>query len=742
MAVSTTNTDILTASLGRPIVLAYGRHLVGGNVILKDETDADHTILFIALGEGEWDSVEELYLNEKLLTEIEDFHFHPGVDGQLSSNGTLDPEGLTGDQKVDMLTPPGVQGLTFSRTAYIALNAPFDVFAPGPEQIVRGIFKTRKVRFFNAGGAQTGTGYSDNPAWQIADLLTVVRGLSDSRIDWASFVAAAADCDALITIDGEQVKRFVSHVAFTEEVDFDQALQAILATCRGHLLDTEGTVKLRIDQARTSIFDFDMNNIIDGTFSAWWKDTRAVANRLELSFRDLDNDFAVTTKLWNHEPQQARTGRVIAARLHLGNVVQHQAERIGNYLLTRAIDNNLFCRFRSTQAGFAVMPGDVVRVKHDAAPWGTSPGDTLFETFEVLEVTEYPDETRELLCRLYNANTYPDTAGPAQNLVGTTVRRRPPVPEKPPLWNLSTDLGGNLRLSFAIPKNADYRTGDLILLADEELARITTTLSAPYFPGDTTIAVNGSAGFRVGDFISIDAEVLKLLGPGVENVEPTSNTWEVARAQKLTQEDLAGTNAPVYRLTELRQHFALPPGFTLAHPTLDLANGPHHVIHFRPGRLRILHAALELTGLGGISEPLEQTFALFGAFEPFVFGTLPGLRPSAGGLATIQIPGPLATGEDLAMPLVLPPETSIGLIAARVARTPQGQQIQFQVKIDGAVYGPTGVIPIQNQGLASGTGSFISGSRKGNVGGSEISVNLTQVGTTDPGEDFTLSVWF
>ena len=90
---------------------------------------------------------------------------------------------------------------------------------------------------------------------------------------------------------------------------------------------------------------------------------------------------------------------------------------------------------------------------------------------------------------------------------------RPPVPEQPPLWNLSTDLGGNLRLSFAIPKNADYRTGDLILLADEELARITTTLSAPYFPGDTTIAVNGSAGFRVGDFISIDAEVLKLVGP-------------------------------------------------------------------------------------------------------------------------------------------------------------------------------------------------------------------------------------
>ena len=218
MPVSTTNTDILTASLGKPVTLAYGRHLVGGNVILKDQTDPNRTILFIALGEGEWDSVEELYLNEKLLTETQDFHFHPGIDGQLSSDGTLHPEGLTGGQKVDSLTPPGVQGLTFSRTAYVALNAPFDVFAPGPEMIVRGIFKTRKVRFFDSNGVRTGYGYSDNPAWQIADLLTAVRGLSDSRLDWASFKAAADYCDALIPINGQQAKRFVSHVAFTEEV--------------------------------------------------------------------------------------------------------------------------------------------------------------------------------------------------------------------------------------------------------------------------------------------------------------------------------------------------------------------------------------------------------------------------------------------------------------------------------------------------------------------------------------------
>ena len=306
MPVSTSRTDILTASLGKPIVLAYGRHVVGGNIILKDESDAERTIAFVALGEGEWDAVEALYVNGAAV-DIglpEGFHFHKGLAGQISSDGGLTPEGVgslwpftgEGDQRADALTPPGVQGLTFSRTAYLALSIPFDVFAPGPEMSIQGIFRTRKVRFFDGNGVQTGYGYSDNPAWQIADLLTSVRGLPDSRLDWASFQAAADYCEDLIPINGETVKRFVSHVAFTEEVDFDQALEAMLVTCRGFLLDTAGQIQLRIDQPRNSTFDFTMDRIVEGSFSAWWKETRTAANRLELLFRDLANSCLGMTK--------------------------------------------------------------------------------------------------------------------------------------------------------------------------------------------------------------------------------------------------------------------------------------------------------------------------------------------------------------------------------------------------------------------------------------------------------------
>jgi hypothetical protein len=525
-------------------------------------------------------------------------------------------------------------------------------------------------------------------------------------------------------------------------VDFDQALEAVLATCRGHLLDVNGSIRLRIDQQRSPLFDFSDHptagagdNIVDGSFTAWHKDTREVANRLELMFRDTENNFAVMTKLWNHEPQQARTGRVIAAKLHLGNMPQHQAERVGNYLLTRAIDNNLYCRFRGTPASLAVMPGDVVRVKHDAAPWSQETfGDGLFQSFEVLEVTELPDETREFLLRVYNPNTYPDTAGPTQNLIGTTVLRRPLPPPQPEVWNLTANLDGELRLSFSIPRSADYRTGDLELLADEELERVVTSPASSFGTGDTSIAVTSSAGFLVGDYVNAGTEILQIVGPGVEDSPPTSNTWQVARGLKGT-DPVAGAWI-LYRLTERRLHFAFPAGYTLAHPTLDLANGEYYRLRFRPGRMRILYGALRITGIGGTTDPLERTFNVVGASEPIVPGTLPGLRVADGGYLLFHVEGGLVEGGNGLVPIEVQGSHSIGIVYAAVEVGPALLPIQLQLKLDDVAFGPVGEIPVPNiPGDPSGSGVFLSGAAKGNVGGQKVSLELLQVGVGEPGQN-------
>src|ERR1051325_2000507 len=112
---------------------------------------------------------------------------------------------------------------------------------------------------------------------------------------------------------------------------------------------------------------------------------------------------------------------------------------------------------------------------------------------------------------------HPDTAGPAQNLISTTVNRRPLPPPKTESWHLTANLGGELRLSFAIPRNADYRVGDLTLLGDDELERTATALTTDLSASDTTISVATAAGFLVGDYLNIGTEVVRLQGPGVRD---------------------------------------------------------------------------------------------------------------------------------------------------------------------------------------------------------------------------------
>lgn len=744
-------TDVLTSSLGKAIALAYGRNVVAGNVILQHQGDDGRTVAFIALGEGEWDAIEELYVNGALvdINSVGTFHFHRGSAGEVSNDNLLNPEGTgalypftdAGDQKVDALTPPGVQGLTFSNTAYLALSIPFDAYAPGPALDVRGVYRTRRVRIFNSAGVQIDYRYSENPVWQIADLLTRIRGLADSRLDWESFAASAAYCDEPIPVEGGFAPRFVSHIAFADDQDLDSALTSLLLTCRGSLMDSAGVLELSIAQPRPNTFDFHSGNILDGSFHANLEDTRGTANRIELHFRDLENNFALMTKFWNHELQQTRVGKVLTTRLDLGNMTQHQAERIGNYLLVTSIDSNFHCMFTSTLASLSVHPGDVVRIQADSAPWSQGHvGESRYKSFEVLEVSDNPDGTREFLCRAYNADAYSDSAGPAQSLIATNLRRRPLPPPKPPLWGLFANLAGDLKLRFAIPRNADYRTGELILLADDELQRQATTLALTLNESDQTLSVATSTNFLVGDYINIGSEVLYLAGPGVKGAPPVSNDWIVGRGQRGSETTAAAADSAVYRLSERNLHFVLPPGYSIANPTLNLASGKYHQVIFRPGRLRVLHAHLRFTGLGGLSEPVEASYAVAGLSEPEVSGGLSGLRVSSGGKLQLQVPGPLASGADLLQPIYAPQNVSLGIVYASVEKSPLGQSILFQLLLNGVAIGPVAEIPETIEGESSGSGVVFSGAEIGAIGGGSLAVDIIQTGSEFPGEDLTINL--
>lgn len=408
MAITTQHYDRLTASAQAPIAWAYGRHVVAGNLMLRHDTaDPYESVLFISLGEGEWDAPETIWVNGVELDPA-NYHFHPGIDGEAGGGG------VTGDQKVDLWFPAGLEELTFSRTAYIVVRITDPEFSPEREFDVRGIYRTRKVGIYDAGGTQTSFVWSENPVWQALDLLLL--DLPASRIDFASFVAEAAYAAETVAIDSVDYPRFVSHVAFTSQTDVGRALETVLATCRGYLIDDGGKVSIRIDKARSAVHTLGMANIADGSFRAFTRDTRRAPNKLLIDFRDIENDhefisFTDVEREWH----QDLVGRVQEQRLDLGNTYQQQARRIGHYFLQRSVDDQQMCSLVALPDAAHLQPGDRVDVQHREAPWEG------LKAFEVIEATEEPDDTRQLLLQEYDVNAFTDAGEPQQLIEGGVI---------------------------------------------------------------------------------------------------------------------------------------------------------------------------------------------------------------------------------------------------------------------------------------------------------------------------------
>lgn len=406
-------------------------------------------------------------------------------------------------------------------------------------------------------------------------------------------------------------------------------------------------------------------------------------------------------------------------------------------------------------AGYETQPGDVRKLTF---PRYSTPSDSWTnKTFDVIGVQfaikqdskGVPLHTVGITFAEIDEDVYSwlgsEEIVQAVNPEANVVPIPPPwsgVPPAPVSWLLTANLEGDLRLSFAIPENADYETGYLNLVYEDEKNRVETTLVGALADTDTTFTVASSGqyvdstwvGFLVGDYVNIGLEIVKIVGPGIEARPPTnpddsiSTVWEVARGVVLTYAAPALDGAAIYRLTSTTLNFSIDPGYALANPTIDLATAPYFVHRFQPGRMRILWAALIFAnGSGQGSEDTAQASYLNGVTD--IPGDLPGLRTCDGGYGLLEITDDLAVGQTAAF--TFQDNHTIGEIYAAVDTSPGGADIHLQLYLDGVAFGPEAVIPVVGDLGASGSGIIVRGAVQGNVANMEISVVITQIGS-DP----------
>jgi hypothetical protein len=172
-----------------------------------------------------------------------------------------------------------------------------DIDAPDSTLDIRGSYKTRKVRLFDDAGTQTAYMYSANPAWCILDLIIhrilkphglineALTADEKAEIDFESFYEAAQYCAA---DPGDGNARFECHVAFTDQCTVQQALNQMLLTCRGYIIDRNGKIALFVDRPRSSVYTVTRDMIADGSLSFPKKDTRNLANSLIVKYPTLN----------------------------------------------------------------------------------------------------------------------------------------------------------------------------------------------------------------------------------------------------------------------------------------------------------------------------------------------------------------------------------------------------------------------------------------------------------------------
>ena len=276
---------------------------------------------FWALGEGEWDGNEELWINDGFVwasefADTSQFHFHRGTDSEIGS-GTTSFSSTGPDQGTDSFWqyfPSGVTPLNYSRLAYYGIfrkqpiaNQQND-HQSDPTQWADlnpiGLWRARRVRIFDDQGNQTGYAFSRNPIWQWVNLklhrrifpeynISLANGTDPvpaaclARFNWGDLYASATYCGQILQTYLGPRPRFAGDYAFASQTTTAAIEEMMLRSCRGFTREYAGKMAVIVDRPRSSVFTFTRAHLMQGSFSPSDRTAAAAANSYVGKFRDL-----------------------------------------------------------------------------------------------------------------------------------------------------------------------------------------------------------------------------------------------------------------------------------------------------------------------------------------------------------------------------------------------------------------------------------------------------------------------
>lgn len=379
-ATATEELEELQIEEGGTLALAYGKHAVRGHLVLHDYDAGPppSSKVVMALGDGVglgWQAVVALYYAGEAISSSPDgstagYHFHPGTNSTGSGDAT---------QGLDSFF---ASGLTYNRTAYVAVKLP-DKYAveDRPDKLV-GIYQCQKIYDYDINGTRgASAAYSVNPARVAAHFLIDLNGIATTRIHWPSWVAWRDYCDATLSWDDgattQTIARFECHVAFTSRPSLAEGLSLICSTCATTWQDDGELIRFKLPTDTTPVHDFTDGlmtgtaaNIADNSFTITPVDLRDRPSRLIGKFRDVQDTYLVEAQEEvRRDDLEAKGATPETSPRILPNMNRSQAQRILSRQMRIEADNPIYCELRGMGDSFHVMPGDYVTVSHSSVNW-------------------------------------------------------------------------------------------------------------------------------------------------------------------------------------------------------------------------------------------------------------------------------------------------------------------------------------------------------------------------------------
>ena len=416
------------------IPVVYGTRKVGGNVVFLETSGTDNTYLYMAiiLSEGEISDINEIYVNDNLVTWSGDLADNTQVTVNASdSNYYKDDESLitvephfgsdsqTASSLLSTLSSWGsnhrLQGLS-----YLAIRFQWNSDAFGSIPTVHSVVKGKKVYNPNLDSTKTGGSgthredtsstweYSDNAVYQLLDYLRNDRygmGIANSYFDsnYADWQTAGDVCDTDITpySGASAIDLMDSHAVIDTSKKAIDNVKEFLKGCRGFLNYTGGAYKILIETTGSASISLTEDNIIGG-ISVSSKNKNSRFNRVIVSFINPDKNYQSDEAQF---PPVDETG-LASADQHAnllsddGGILlegrfdfptlnsPYQAQEMAEIILRRS-RSSLDVSLKADATALDLSVGDIVNITHATPSFSAKP-------FRVASITLNTDLTVDL----------------------------------------------------------------------------------------------------------------------------------------------------------------------------------------------------------------------------------------------------------------------------------------------------------------------------------------------------------